>query len=559
MYASDSVGAARALHVRELDGAVSETVSFPAPIDRFLDGGAMWFDVETTDGELTVRGVAWTVEAPEAVRPTAVVICTFNRVEDCLNTLGALAGDPAPTEIIDAVYVVDQGTDAVSSRPRFAEVEAQLGSRLRYLRQPNLGGAGGFTRGLLEVTDAASDLDGDHANVLFMDDDVICEPDIVVRMTAFANRTTAPVIVGGQMLYLMHPDQLHVSAERADLAQLAPGVAVAESLHATSLTKDREWATRRLDLRVDAGYNAWWSCLIPSEVVRACGYPLPVFFQWDDIEYGIRARELGFPTTTLPGAGVWHADFSLKDWDDWARYFSFRNSMITGALHGPRPAGYLAKVMARQLAKELIGMQYGLAATCIKAIEDFLAGPAGLRDGGQQAAQDVRALRAKYPDTVKHAAWDVPGVPGGDYSIIDAAPEPKPSMLNAVYLKRVIYTLLGRRPFPFGRGARPRQPVVARVAVPARRRHRFLTGGCPAARVRPGHHCPADPRGGGGPEAAVPGGRVGRPGLPGRDAGADRPGELAPAHDRRLSGAGSGRRSTPPVRGAGNAPAGRVG
>jgi hypothetical protein len=35
----------------------------------------------------------------------------------------------------------------------------------------------------------------------------------VVRLASFANCATAPTIVGGQMLYLLHPDQLHVGAE----------------------------------------------------------------------------------------------------------------------------------------------------------------------------------------------------------------------------------------------------------------------------------------------------------------------------------------------------------
>ena len=83
-------------------------------------------------------------------------------------------------------------------------------------------------------------------------------------------------------------------------------------------------------------------------MVRAIGYPLPLFFQWDDIEYGYRARAHGFPTVALPGAGVWHADFGWKDWDEWHRYFNMRNGLITAALHTAvlrppdRPDGWAA-------------------------------------------------------------------------------------------------------------------------------------------------------------------------------------------------------------------------
>ena len=48
--------------------------------------------------------------------------------------------------------------------------------------------------------------------------------------------------------------------------------------------------------------------LIGIMIVREVGLPLPLFFQWDDIEFGYRARAHGFPTVALPGAGIWHAD-----------------------------------------------------------------------------------------------------------------------------------------------------------------------------------------------------------------------------------------------------------
>ena len=127
--------------------------------------------------------------------------------------------------------------------------------------------------------------------------------------------------------------------------------------------------------RIDAEYNAWWSCLIPSEVIAAVGLPLPMFFQWDDIEYGLRARDAGFPTVTLPNAGVWHADFDWKDRDEFFRYFSVRNSLITHALHGTIDTKATGRWLAREITEALVSMQYGMAYTMIRGIEDFLEGP----------------------------------------------------------------------------------------------------------------------------------------------------------------------------------------
>ncbi|KOX32564.1 glycosyl transferase [Saccharothrix sp. NRRL B-16348] len=441
VVASDAEGESRIIVAEQVTGATGQVVTLTAKIDKFTDGGALWFDVVTGEHELVVEHARWTVAPPKRVRPTAIVICTFNRVEDCLNTMAALASDPEPLGLVDAVYVVDQGSDPVESRARFAEVAAALGDKLRYIRQPNLGGAGGFTRGLYQVMEVDH---AEHANVLFMDDDVLCEPEIVVRTTAFANRTAQPVIVGGQMLYLLHPNHLHVGAEYANLDTLAPGQVVEGALHDADLTGyDEETGKRNVqDRRVDAGYNGWWSCLIPSEIVKAVGYPLPLFFQWDDIEYGYRARAHGFATVTLPGAGVWHADFHWKDWDDWHRYFNLRNALITSALHSQFDPKRICRSMAAQLATYLVGMQYGLAATQLKAIEDFLKGPEMLRDGGVQAAADIRKLRAEYPETVKHPASEVPGISSGDLPLISAPPAPR--LFAPVLAKRVVNQLLGR-------------------------------------------------------------------------------------------------------------------
>jgi galactofuranosylgalactofuranosylrhamnosyl-N-acetylglucosaminyl-diphospho-decaprenol beta-1,5/1,6-galactofuranosyltransferase len=446
--ASDVAGDARVVAAKQVVSGKGTAVSLTAKLDKFYDGGALWLDLETEAGQsLTVEQLRWTVESPERIRPTAVTICTMNRADDCLSNLQALAGDLSSLDTLDAIYVADQGTDRVESRAGFAQVAKDLGDKLHYIVQPNLGGAGGFTRGLYEV---AGHTETEHANVLFMDDDVLLEPDLVIRMTAFANRTADPVIVGGQMLNLLHPNQLHVGAEYASLNTLEPGKPVVHSLSTADLLGvDRETLKpNRQERRLDAGYNGWWSCLIPYEIVKATGYPLPFFFQWDDAEYSYRARAHGFPTVTLPGAGVWHADFHWKDWDEWHRYFNLRNSIITAALHSPFNLTLLSRVLVAQLVRYLLGMQYGLSATLIKAVEDFLEGPEILRDGGVAAMKEIRRIRDAYPETKRHPATDVPGIASNDIGIINTAP--RPGRQRMILIKRILDRILGKHRHSLG-------------------------------------------------------------------------------------------------------------
>ncbi len=439
VLASDTNKVSRIVAAHTVADVEGRQVRLTARIDRFVDGGGIWLELATETGELTVRDIRWNVLAPRPPAATDVVICTYNRVDDCLNTLQAMADDPEALTVVRSVVVVDQGSDPLESRPRFAAVSSALAARLRYLRQPNLGGAGGFTRGLFEATRGAPD---EHADVLFMDDDIVLEPELLVRLTAFATCTTRPMIVGGQMLNLLHPGHLHISAEKADPEGLMNGIAIPGALQeAYLLGRDERDLPINQERRVDTEYNAWWACLIPTGVVRAIGFPLPLFFQWDDVEYGYRARAHGFPTVSLPGAGVWHGDFGWKDWDEWHRYFNLRNGLIMAALHTGFSVRRIGGQVAHLLSRYVIGMHYGLSATLLKAVEDFLDGPEILHDGSVAAAAEIRRIRAAYPETVVHRIADLPD-DFRDLQVVRAANPPGSERLT--WLKRAAYHVAGR-------------------------------------------------------------------------------------------------------------------
>jgi galactofuranosylgalactofuranosylrhamnosyl-N-acetylglucosaminyl-diphospho-decaprenol beta-1,5/1,6-galactofuranosyltransferase len=433
VMASDSRGGARTLHTERVAGRTTESqVRWTADIDKFVDGGAIWLELITEADSLQVADVTWFVPNPQGSRPTSAVLCTHNRPDDCLNTLRALSADPAAMSALSAVYVIDQGDDTLESRESFESVQEMFGGLLRYRRQRNLGGAGGFTRGLHETL---AD-DETVANALFMDDDILLEPDAVVRMTTFANSAVEPIVVGSQMLQLLHPYRIHVSAEHARFTTIEPGLAVDGGLDRADLTEELQ------ERRVDADYNAWWCCLLPSEIVRDAGYPIPMFFQWDDVEFGYRIRGRGHATVTLPGAAVWHADFDWKDEDSWVRYFTLRNALIIDALHGDFDGTASAKVFLRWAAECLVSMRYGQAEVLIAAVEDFLAGPDVLRDGDASTIARIARIRAPHGETARHKPSQVPGLTGSSRPIAKAGPDPARRRL--VLAKRVVWHLLGK-------------------------------------------------------------------------------------------------------------------
>ena len=132
-----------------------------------------------------------------------------------------------------------------------------------------------------------------------MDDDILLEPDSVLRAVAFSRFAREPMLVGGQMLSLQDRSQLSTMGEVVDrrrfLWRNAPHTEPHHDLAERPL-RQTAWLHRR----VDVDYNAWWMCLIPRAVAEELGLPLPLFIKWDDAEYGLRAGR-GYRTATVPG------------------------------------------------------------------------------------------------------------------------------------------------------------------------------------------------------------------------------------------------------------------
>lgn len=375
------------------DAADWTEVEFAVSLKPFEDGGWIWFDVFTDDAPLEIREAAWTVREPLPEQKVAIAMTTMRPV-DAVIALRALGEDPAVLDVVSKVFVADQGAVKVRDTKGYAEAAALLGDKLEVIEQENLGGSGGFTRGMFEAIEHST-----ADQIMLMDDDIRMEPDAVLRSNAFARAAAQPVIVGSHMLSLHSRAQLHSSAEIVDLNSCfwrpAPG-AVTEHDFATDSLRE----TKELHPRVNATYNGWWMCLFPREVVRKTGYPLPLFIKWDDAEYSLRALAEGFPTVSLPGSAVWHMPWTSKnDATDWQAYFHTRNRLILAALHSPYDVKQgLVKHGLKLTLRHLLSMEYSTVALQQKAIEDFLAGPGLLFDSLRTGLPEARKLRAEYSD-----------------------------------------------------------------------------------------------------------------------------------------------------------------
>ena len=399
---SNQQGEARAAFTRDVSGATAST--FDLPVSGFDEGGWYWFDLHAEE-RLEVTAGSWQVpDAPVTAGKLSIATTTFNKPDYCVATLRTLADSPELLKEIDRIFIIDQGTRKVADEAGFAEVAARLGDQLEIVIQPNLGGSGGFSRGMAETLNR-----DDSGFVLLLDDDVEIEPESILRAVRFARLCATPTIVGGHMLDLGDRSVLHAFSEVVDLGTFMwgpPDRAHERHDFRESPLRSTPWMHRR----EDSDFNGWWMCLIPTSVVRRIGLALPVFIKWDDAEYGLRAREAGFPTVSLPGSALWHISWIDKDDTlDWQAYFHARNRLVAALLHSPTPGGgSLLNEYRKQDLKHLLSMQYYPVTLRHQALRDVLAGPGRLHETLPTTLGELRAAAASFPEMRVYAPGTAP-------------------------------------------------------------------------------------------------------------------------------------------------------
>lgn len=387
VYRSNARGVIQTVETRSVDGET--TTEFELPFDKFLDGGWFWFDLIAGDGDLALAQADWA--APAGATPTStgnlsVSITTLNRTDYCVALLETIGRDQDALAVLDEIIVVDQGTDKIGEHPDFERARTSLDGRLRLIEQANVGGSGGFSRGMHEVVTAER---SDY--VMLLDDDVSVDPESIRRALVFARFCTQPTIVGGHMFDMYDKTKLHAYAEGIDRWTFMWGPITPDRHDFTSSNlRQTKWMHRRFDV----DYNGWWMCLIPVKIIREIGYSLPVFIKWDDAEYSLRAAAHGYRTVSLPGAAIWHVSWVDKDDSrDWQAFFHARNRLIAALLHSPHSKG--GRLPVSNLASDvrhILTLDYYAVTLRQLAYESVLAGPETLHGEMQTRLPSIRIL-----------------------------------------------------------------------------------------------------------------------------------------------------------------------
>jgi len=365
----------RRIRLDLLRGATAGVALDPSP----AGAGRVFFDVTATAKTLIRAGRLETGTAPRRKVRLGIGLCTFNREATLAANLRHLVASPYYRWASPRVVVVNQG-DPFSSEDMAALLAAERG-RIEVVEQANLGGTGGFTRAAMEIL-----RDGRCSHVLFMDDDIEFDSEVLVTTHAFAARTVVPTVVGGAMVDLFRPATIYEAG-----AAVTPANIIHAELHNRQL--DHPETLNEFAREVPCQFNGWWYCAIPAAAFREHGLPLPVFIRGDDMEYGTRLTSRGMPTVSLPPVAVWHEPFYAKA-PGWQRYYDLRNRLIFAACHPSVARLDRMGVILRRLIDSLLKHDYVHAELVIRAVEDFLAGPAVLDVPMDALHREIAALAA---------------------------------------------------------------------------------------------------------------------------------------------------------------------
>lgn len=110
---------------------------------------------------------------------------------------------------------------------------------------------------------------------------------------------------------------------------------------------------------------------MPIGVIDRHGLPLPLFIKNDDVEYGMRCKELEW--TFLNGVGVYHSPFEAK-YNASLEYYIRRNELISNCYTTKRSGLKFFCKLVRCVGIQLVQQRYFAIPYSLKGYDDFLKG-----------------------------------------------------------------------------------------------------------------------------------------------------------------------------------------
>jgi GT2 family glycosyltransferase len=310
-----------------------------------------------------------TEQAPTRPVKLGIVVTTFNRQEQTLGAIHRLSESinrlPIEERNQYKILVIDNGRNLNFGSTDICEV----------IPNTNLGGTGGFMKGLLEFKSR-----GTFTHCLFMDDDASCFFESVARTKRFYEYANGhKLAVSGTML-LNEPSymQSELTAYFRRLCRPRLGDIDARSRltlilddTASGLLIKKKPIPSEHDVRYN--YGGWWFFAFPIDDVEI--YSFPFFVRGDDVFFSVHNN---FRVFALSGVASWQESFQTKS-APFIRYLDCRGHLVQNMLLPGR--NIVMKLIDcvwtihHFSTRQLLAGQYSYGRATLAALKDVLKGP----------------------------------------------------------------------------------------------------------------------------------------------------------------------------------------
>lgn len=328
--------------------------------------GFLTLEIRALSEECTVfGGEFFTTDSPVCAAKIAMVVCTCKREQYAIGNVNQWSAElfnlPAWGKRFELFLVDNGGTLEPFDCPQ-----------VHLLQNKNSGGAGGFTRGMMEA------LKGDCTHILLMDDDLTLHTGVLQRAWAMCSFLNQKRCLSAAMLN--YDEKMYVQHERGGfLVEDAPGrgmncpigVGVDTRAFASVFQEDFRCFT----------YGAWWWFCVPVSAWKEdhINYAFPFFVRGDDIEFNLRLAKLGYKALYPAGFAVWHAPFFEK-YSPAMEYLIVRNQFILASIH--KLSYGSISIFLKHLLSLIFSAHYETAQVTLAGIRDFLIGPSVIKKNG---------------------------------------------------------------------------------------------------------------------------------------------------------------------------------
>lgn len=366
-----------------LDSAASSLASgvrLTSTMGKTKENGSLVFDLLIPETDYEVIGFALDVRggvvlekayyyarvAEEQINPVKIALCTttFLKEDYIIPNIELVKNEVLAADDVIAknfhMFVIDNG--------RTLDAEALSDEGVTVLPNPNVGGSGGFARGMME----AMKHDENFTHALLMDDDVSISTESLRRtfnLLSLATGKYKNAFINGAMLVAEEPNR-----QFEDVSYVVNSGAYASVKSNKYYMDQQQYIVRNehIDVEIPKAYGAWWFSCIPVSAIEQVGLPLPLFVRCDDVEYGMRAKPIYM---TMNGICVWHDGFMGRSRASVDSYQYVRNFLIMIAMTDCSSQDLFMLRMERALRLQLRVMSYDAADLILDGIADYLKGP----------------------------------------------------------------------------------------------------------------------------------------------------------------------------------------